>query len=66
MALIIGCGLPGTRMPGWLQGAYTEHECYGEPTGAIPSGTLVTGIFTAEQIDNLVTYIRRDFMRVED
>jgi hypothetical protein len=66
MTLIISCGVPGTRMPGWLTGAYTETECYGQPLGAVPSGTLVTGIFTAEQVDNLVTYIRREFMKVED
>ncbi len=66
MTLIISCGVPGTRMPGWLEGAYTTTECYGVPVGASTTGTLVNGIVTAEQIDNLVTYIRRDFMRVED
>ena len=39
MALIVSCGLPGTPMPAWLKGAYTEVPCYGmasRPAGVSP------------------------------
>ena len=29
----ISCGLPGTQMPSWLDGAYTQRTCYGFPPG---------------------------------
>ncbi|QDZ12047.1 cytochrome c [Devosia ginsengisoli] len=60
---IISCGLPGTRMPGWLKGAYTEVSCFGEELGPIPSGVQVNGAFTLEELEALVTYIEKDFMR---
>src|SRR5215475_7722026 len=35
----ISCGLPGTEMPAWLDGAYTRRACYGFPPGPPPDGT---------------------------
>ncbi|MCR6671242.1 cytochrome c [Devosia ginsengisoli] len=60
---IISCGLPGTRMPGWLKGAYTDVSCFGEELGPIPAGVQVNGAFTLEELEALVTYIEKDFMR---
>lgn len=56
MTEIVKCGIPGTRMPAWLEGAYTEVECHGE-LGAPPPGMTVPAALTAEQIDTLVEYI---------
>ncbi|HVZ14538.1 MAG TPA: c-type cytochrome [Bauldia sp.] len=58
---IISCGIPGTRMPAWLKGAYTEKACNGAPLGAIPPGTTVSGAFTADQISALADYILATF-----
>src|SRR5262249_50280937 len=33
----ISCGLPGTAMPSWLDGAYTKRACYGFPLGPAPA-----------------------------
>src|SRR5712671_597099 len=33
----IGCGRPGTQMPSWLAGAYTEIPCY-VVKGPVPAG----------------------------
>lgn len=56
MRLVIACGLPSTKMPYNLQGAYATEECYGtiggEPTDVSPGAAL-----TNEEIDNLVAYI---------
>jgi len=60
---IIECGIPGTRMPAWLKGAYTEVECYGEPTGALPSGMTVPAAFTREELTALVEYIYATFVQ---
>ena len=64
MALIVSCGLPGTPMPAWLQGAYTEVECYGMPLGSRPAtGVPVRGIFTADEIKALVDFIFATFVQ---
>lgn len=60
---IIKCGIPGTRMPAWLKGAYTEVDCYGEPLGTVPSGMVVPAAFTEEQLTALVDYIFDDFVQ---
>jgi mono/diheme cytochrome c family protein len=36
LATTISCGLPGTEMPAWLDGAYTQIPCYGLPAGPRP------------------------------
>ena len=63
MVEIITCGIPDTRMAAWLKGAYSETACFGEPLGPAPSGTIVTGVFTADEINALVDYIETAFMR---
>jgi mono/diheme cytochrome c family protein len=63
MALIVSCGLPGTPMPSWLKGAYTEVECYGMPLGSPPAGLSVPRPFTAEEITALVDFIFANFVQ---
>ena len=63
MTLIVSCGLPGTPMPAWLKGAYTEVECYGMPLGSSPAGLSVPRLFTAEEIAALVDYIFGTFVQ---
>lgn len=63
MALIVSCGLPGTPMPTWLRGAYTEVECYGMPVGSSPSGMSIPRIFTGDEIKALVDYIFATFVQ---
>ena len=56
MHMVISCGLPGTKMPYNLEGAYVTEECYGvvngEPTDVSPGTAL-----SKEEIDDLVAYI---------
>lgn len=64
MAMIVSCGLPGTPMPAWLKGAYSEVECYGEPLGQRPeAGVTALGILSAEEITALVDYIFATFVQ---
>jgi mono/diheme cytochrome c family protein len=53
----ISCGLPGTEMPAWLDGAYTQRPCYGFPTGPAPDGTVLTPVLGAAEIEALVDYL---------
>jgi hypothetical protein len=62
MLEIIACGLPGTQMPGWAKGAYTERPCFGE-TGPVPEETRVLGVYDEEQLDNLMAYIEATFRK---
>ena len=57
---IIACGIPGTQMPGWAKGAYTEHPCFGE-TGPVPEGTRVLGLYDDQQLTDLLAYINATF-----
>jgi len=56
MKMVISCGLPGTKMPYNLEGAYVTEECYGvidgEPMDVSPGTALST-----QEIDDLVAYI---------
>jgi mono/diheme cytochrome c family protein len=51
----VSCGLPGTAMPAWLDGAYGERPCYGFT--APPDGTTVTPVLSAAEVDALVDYL---------
>jgi mono/diheme cytochrome c family protein len=51
----ISCGLPGTQMPAWLDGAYGQRPCYG--FSAAPDGTVVTPILSAAEVEALVDYL---------
>ena len=53
----ISCGLPGTQMPGWLDGAYTQRSCYGFPTGQAPDGTDLTPVLSATEVEALIDYL---------
>jgi mono/diheme cytochrome c family protein len=53
----IGCGRPGTQMPAWLDGAYTEISCYGLPKGPPPAGLDLTPVLSRDEVDALVDYM---------
>lgn len=58
MRLVIACGLPTTRMPYNLAGAYVTEECYGMVGEEAPPSDVNPGAsLTNEEIDNLVAYI---------
>jgi hypothetical protein len=52
----ISCGLPGTEMPAWLDGAYTQRPCYGFSAGP-PDGTTLIPVLSADEIEALVDYL---------
>src|ERR1700704_2774929 len=51
LAETIGCGRPGTKMPAWLDGAYTQSRCYGLPKGPAPGGLDLVPVLGAEEIE---------------
>jgi mono/diheme cytochrome c family protein len=53
----ISCGLPGTEMPSWLDGAYTQRSCYGFPPGPAPDGTTLMPVLSADEVEALVDYL---------
>jgi mono/diheme cytochrome c family protein len=53
----VRCGRPGTQMPAWLDGAYTEISCYGLPKGPPPAGLELTPVLSGDEIDALVDYL---------
>jgi mono/diheme cytochrome c family protein len=53
----ISCGLPGTEMPAWLDGAYTKRACYGFPTGPAPDGTTLTPVLSEGEIEALLDFL---------
>ncbi len=53
----IRCGRPGTEMPAWLAGAYSEISCYGIPKGPPPAGLELTRVLTANEIEALADYL---------
>src|SRR5882762_2077901 len=53
----ISCGRPGTEMPAWLDGAYTQRPCYGFPAGPAAQGTTLTPVLGADEIEALVDYL---------
>ena len=54
---VVRCGRPGSQMPYFLAGAYTQVECYGMPVGAAPAGTQRSTALPAEDITKLVAYL---------
>jgi mono/diheme cytochrome c family protein len=63
MLQMVECGIPDARMPAWLKGAYTETACYGHPLGPAPTGTIVTGVYSADELKALVDYVQTNFMK---
>ena len=53
----IRCGRPGTQMPAWLDGAYTEISCHGLPKGPPPAGLDLTPVLSGDEVDALVDYM---------
>jgi mono/diheme cytochrome c family protein len=53
----ISCGLPGTQMPAWLDGAYTRRSCYGFPAGPAPAEITATPVLSADEVEALVDYL---------
>ncbi|RYE10047.1 MAG: hypothetical protein EOP22_06090 [Hyphomicrobiales bacterium] len=55
--LVIACGLPTTKMPYNLKGAYeTDDFCYGE-TGGVPTDLSPGATLSNEEITDLVAYM---------
>jgi hypothetical protein len=52
----IGCGRPGTEMPAWLAGAYTEIACYGAK-GPVPPGLDRIPVLNVEEVAALVDFL---------
>ena len=52
----IGCGRPGTEMPSWLAGAYTEIPCYGIK-GPPPAGLDRVPVLDVDEVAALVDYL---------
>ena len=52
----IGCGRPGTQMPAWLFGAYTEIPCYGVK-GPAPLDLDRVPVPSVEEVAALVDYM---------
>jgi mono/diheme cytochrome c family protein len=58
----ISCGLPGTAMPAWLDGAYTQRACYGFALGPPPGEVTATPILNAAEIRALVDFLTAQFI----
>lgn len=63
MLEVIACGVPGTQMPGWAKGAYTERPCFGSEPGPVPADTRVIGVYDDEQLNNLMDFITATFRK---
>jgi hypothetical protein len=50
-------------MPAWLAGAYTETACYELELGPAPEGTVVSGVFDADEIEALVDYMQAEIVQ---
>jgi mono/diheme cytochrome c family protein len=57
LAETISCGRPGTPMPAWLDGAYTQRPCHGLPKGPPPAGVVLTPVLDADEIEALLDYL---------
>jgi mono/diheme cytochrome c family protein len=53
----VSCGLPGTEMPGWLDGAYVERPCYGFPPGPPPAGAVLMPVLSSNEVQALADYL---------
>lgn len=56
IAETIRCGRPGTPMPFFLKGAYSEAECWGQK-GAPPAEVANAASLTPADIDAMVEYL---------
>lgn len=58
----ISCGLPGTQMPAWLDGAYTQRSCYGFALGPAPAEVTATPVLSAAEVEALVDFLMAKFI----
>jgi mono/diheme cytochrome c family protein len=63
MLQIVECGLPGTKMPSWLKGAYSETACYGNPLGPAPADVMTSAAYSDADLKALVAYVQVNFMK---
>jgi mono/diheme cytochrome c family protein len=63
MLQIVECGVPGTKMPAWAKGAYTEVACFGSPLGPAPGDVQVSGAYSEDDLKALIDYIQTNFMK---
>jgi len=63
LAETITCGLPGTAMPSWLDGAYARRTCYGFALGQVPDGVDLMPVLTTGDIEALVDYLMAKIVR---
>lgn len=63
MLQMVECGLPGTKMPSWLKGAYTDIACYGNPLGPAPADVVTSAAYSEAELKALVAYIQVNFMK---
>jgi mono/diheme cytochrome c family protein len=62
LAETISCGLPGTAMPAWLDGAYTQRPCYGFPPGPAPDEVMAVPILRTDDIQALIDFLMAKFI----
>jgi mono/diheme cytochrome c family protein len=62
LAETVSCGLPGTAMPAWLDGAYTQRPCYGFPLGPAPDEVVSIPILRADDIRALIDFLMAKFI----
>ena len=58
----ISCGRPGTQMPSWLAGAYTDIPCYGVK-GPPPAGLDRVPVLNVEEVAALVDFLLAKVVR---
>jgi mono/diheme cytochrome c family protein len=60
LAETIACGLPGTEMPAWLDGAYSKRPCYGfaQP----PAGMVLMPVLSAGEVEALADFLVAKFV----
>jgi hypothetical protein len=57
MHSVVACGLPGTKMPYNLAGAYKTEECYGTVGEEPPADVAPGAALSVQEIDDLIAYI---------
>jgi hypothetical protein len=59
----ISCGRPGTQMPSWLAGAYTDIPCYGGAKGPPPADLDRVPVLSVEEVAALVDFLLAKVVR---
>ena len=53
----VRCGRPGTDMPSFVAGAYTESLCYGLPPGPVPDNVAQLTALSPRDVEALVDWL---------